>query len=254
VLFDPDRFKFLEGRTLTAARQIDERIEPPLVPDGTVYRALENLLVLDGERISYRALDVEQIGSVYETMMGFRLERATGPARRDQGAEEAGRADRGRPRALLREAPGEQTREVARRSDGPQGVTGGEEGRSEPRRSRSCTRRSMPVIDSAATPDLVRRARWCCSRAKRAPLRLALHAARADRADRAHDARADPRAPAERTASRRGPKQILDLKVCDPAMGSGAFLVEACRHLGDAFIESWHAHGERPRSRPTKTR
>ena len=28
--------------------------------------------------ISYRALDVEQIGSVYETMMGFRLERATG--------------------------------------------------------------------------------------------------------------------------------------------------------------------------------
>jgi hypothetical protein len=41
VLFDPDRFKFLEGRTLTTARQIDERIEPPLVPDGTVYRVLE---------------------------------------------------------------------------------------------------------------------------------------------------------------------------------------------------------------------
>jgi hypothetical protein len=30
------------------------------------------------------------------------------------------------------------------------------------------------------------------------------------------------------------PAQILDLKVCDPAMGSGAFLVEACRQLGDA--------------------
>jgi hypothetical protein len=26
-------------------------------------------MVLDGERISYRALDVEQIGSVYEAMM-----------------------------------------------------------------------------------------------------------------------------------------------------------------------------------------
>jgi hypothetical protein len=39
VLFDPDRYKFLEGRTLTTARQIDERIEPPLVPDGTIYRA-----------------------------------------------------------------------------------------------------------------------------------------------------------------------------------------------------------------------
>jgi hypothetical protein len=71
VLFDPDRFKFLEGRPI-GARQIHERIDPPLVPDGTIYRALEKLLVLEGERISYRALDVEQIGSVYETMMGFR--------------------------------------------------------------------------------------------------------------------------------------------------------------------------------------
>ena len=78
VLFNPDRFPFLEGRASGASRQPDECIEPPLVPDGTIYRALEKLLVLDGERISYRALDVEQIGSVYETMMGFRLETATG--------------------------------------------------------------------------------------------------------------------------------------------------------------------------------
>ena len=34
----------------------------------------------------------------------------------------------------------------------------------------------------------------------------------------------------------------MSLKVCDPAMGSGAFLVEACRQLGEA----WHAHGEVP--------
>jgi len=27
-------------------------------------------------------------------------------------------------------------------------------------------------------------------------------------------------------------------------MGSGAFLVETCRHLGDALVEAWHAHGE----------
>ena len=42
------------------------------------------------------------------------------------------------------------------------------------------------------------------------------------------------------------PAQILDLKVCDPAMGSGAFLVEACRQLGDALVEAWHAYGEAP--------
>src|SRR5439155_1277888 len=56
VLFDPDRFKFLEGRPIGGARQIHERIDVPVVPDGTIYRALEKLLVLDGERISYRAL------------------------------------------------------------------------------------------------------------------------------------------------------------------------------------------------------
>ena len=78
ALFAPDRFPFLEGRAGTAIRQINKRIEPPLVPDRTVFQALDKLLVLGGERISYRALDVEQIGSVYETMMGFRLELTTG--------------------------------------------------------------------------------------------------------------------------------------------------------------------------------
>ena len=42
------------------------------------------------------------------------------------------------------------------------------------------------------------------------------------------------------------PAEILDLKVCDPAMGSGAFLVETCRQLADALIEAWGAHGEMP--------
>ena len=36
--------------------------------------------MLDGERLSYRTLDVEQIGSVYETMMGFELREADGPS------------------------------------------------------------------------------------------------------------------------------------------------------------------------------
>ena len=33
----------------------------------------------------------------------------------------------------------------------------------------------------------------------------------------------------ERLGPNPTPEQILDLKVCDPAMGSGAFLVAACR-------------------------
>ena len=42
------------------------------------------------------------------------------------------------------------------------------------------------------------------------------------------------------------PSQILDLKICDPAMGSGAFLVEAGRQLGDQLVEAWRVHGGRP--------
>ena len=42
------------------------------------------------------------------------------------------------------------------------------------------------------------------------------------------------------------PARILDIKVCDPAMGSGAFLVETCRQLADALIDAWGAHGEMP--------
>ena len=106
VLFDPDRFPFLEGRPSVGRRQIDKQIEAPLVPDGTIYRALENLLLLDGERISYRALDVEQIGSVYETMMGFKIETRDRPVGCHQVAEEARRADDVGPRCPSRRAGG----------------------------------------------------------------------------------------------------------------------------------------------------
>ena len=42
------------------------------------------------------------------------------------------------------------------------------------------------------------------------------------------------------------PDQILGLKVCDPAMGSGAFLVEACRQLAEALVKAWASHGLNP--------
>ena len=72
---DPSRYPFLE--TYQAA---DESSAIPRISDGVLYRVFENLLILDGERLSYRNLDVEQIGSVYEAVMGFTLEVAAGPA------------------------------------------------------------------------------------------------------------------------------------------------------------------------------
>ncbi len=34
--------------------------------------------------------------------------------------------------------------------------------------------------------------------------------------------------------------QILNLRVCDPAMGSGAFLVQTCRYLAEKLAEAWN--------------
>ena len=246
ALFDPDRFPFLEGRRAGAARQGHERVEPPLIPDGTVYRALDKLLVLDGERISYRALDVEQIGSVYETMMGFRLETATGrsvaiKAQKKQGAPTTVDLE-----ALLGEAGGKRAKWLRDRTD------------------RALTDRVrkpvvaaetvadlhaalQPVIDAAATPDLVPAGA------------MVLQPSQARRRSGSHYTPRELTEPIVRTALEpilarlRGPggdsptpEAILDLKVCDPAMGSGAFLVEACRQLGDALLDAWGAHDAAP--------
>ena len=50
----------------------------------------------------------------------------------------------------------------------------------------------------------------------------------------------------ERLGEHPRPEQILDLKICDPAMGSGAFLVEACRFLGEKLVEAWNHYKELP--------
>ena len=45
----------------------------------------------------------------------------------------------------------------------------------------------------------------------------------------------------------KSPAELLDLKICDPAMGSGAFLVQACRWLADRLVAAWaqaEAHGQ----------
>ncbi|MFV8754770.1 Eco57I restriction-modification methylase domain-containing protein [Nannocystaceae bacterium ST9] len=45
-----------------------------------------------------------------------------------------------------------------------------------------------------------------------------------------------------------GSAQLLGLRVCDPAMGSGAFLLEVVRALADAVLAAWIREGERAAS------
>ncbi len=43
----------------------------------------------------------------------------------------------------------------------------------------------------------------------------------------------------------RSPKEILDLRICDMAMGSGAFLVQVCRYLAERLVEAWENEEKR---------
>ncbi|MEQ9399454.1 MAG: N-6 DNA methylase [Longimicrobiales bacterium] len=241
VLFDPDRFPFLEGRPRAGARQVGERIEPPLVPDGTVYRVLERLLILDGERISYRALDVEQIGSVYETMMGFRLETATGRSLAIRSKARGGAPTTVDLDRLLDVSPGKRRKWLQDRTERKvsRSVNNGLKDATSLEALHAALR---PVADRRATPDLVPAGA------------MILQPSEERRKSGSHYT---PRALTEpivrktlepllaRLAEDAGgvatPEQILELKICDPAMGSGAFLVEACRQLGDALLDAWKA-------------
>ncbi len=57
----------------------------------------------------------------------------------------------------------------------------------------------------------------------------------------------------EQGKPRRSADEILKLKVCDPAMGSGAFLVQACRYLGEAYGRALVAEGRSDHERISAT-
>jgi hypothetical protein len=237
-LFNPDRYPFLEGRPDRSLREPGQRIAPPPVSDGVIFRVLQNLLVLDGERISYRALDVEQIGSVYETVMGFRLEKAGGRSIAIKPAKAHGAPVALNLEALLRMPGKDRGKTLKEQTD--QSVTGA----------------ALNALKAADTPEALAAA------LERKVVRevtpnivpagsMVLQPSDERRRSGSHYTPRSLTGPIVTKAlepvlrqlgEQPRPEQILALKVCDPAMGSGAFLVEACRQLGDALVASWHVH------------
>ncbi|AFY66690.1 Eco57I restriction-modification methylase domain-containing protein [Geitlerinema sp. PCC 7407] len=232
-LFDPDEYPYLEGRSLGSRFATCGRIEAPRVSDGVIYRMLDKLLVLDGERLSYRSLDVEQIGSVYEAIMGYEVEIARGrsiavrpkdvvvdvdeilaakPADRAKMLKEAECELKGGALKELKEAKTAEEiaaaigRRVSPRTPnllaaGSLFLQPGEERR---RSGSHYTPRKLtqPIVEKTLEPVL------------------------------------------KNLGEHPTPEQLLDLKVCDLAMGSAAFLVEACRQLADELVEAWNYHGK----------
>ena len=246
ALFDPDRYRFLEGRGGGGARQTMERVVPPRISDGVIYRVLEKLLVLDGERISYRTLDVEQIGSVYETIMGFRLETATGRSVAIKPAKKLGAPNTIDLDALLAQPNASRKRWLQERTD--RTITDRiAKGLREADTAGDLHVALDRVLDKDATPDIAAAGTLVLqpneerrrSGSHYTPRELTEPIVRHTLAPLLERLKGeDGRAP---TA-----EQILDLKICDPAMGSGAFLVETCRQLADALIDAWGTHGTMP--------
>lgn len=276
-LFDPDRYPFLEGRSEEWGAS--ETAPVPRISDGVVYRVLRNLLILDGERLSYRTLDVEQIGSVYETMMGFDLHTAGGKSIaikpvKTHGAPATINLDallhtKGKDRAKWikdqtdQKITGEALKALKEAEDidqllaaldkkiakkvTPRVVSPGAivlQPSDERRRSGShYTPRSLtrPIVETTLAPilkqlveppkDTAQGEKTLLNMKGRKTQAQVIKSERDEEATRLAQAKGSPH-----------PRQILNLKVCDPAMGSGAFLVETCRQLGDELVAAWHAH------------
>ena len=236
-LFDPDEFPFLEGR---ASKDDPARILT--VSDGCLLRILEGLMTLklrgaERERLSYRTLDVEQIGSVYETVMGFTVEAARsrvlaikagknnktpvfvaldgllakkGKDRIKDLKENAGRA--------LTAAQAKPVGEAKTVEDLAASLEGMVDERGSP--TKRIAALGTPILQP--TGERRRTGSHYTPRSLTAPIvKYALEPA------------------FDRLGPNATPEQVLDLKVCDPAMGSGAFLVEACRALGERLVAAW---------------
>ena len=85
-LFDPDRFPFLEGRS-QGTKWLEAEADPLRINNRIALHLLEALQILqirvpggvEPRRLSFRALDIEQIGHVYEGLLDHTAVRATVP-------------------------------------------------------------------------------------------------------------------------------------------------------------------------------
>jgi hypothetical protein len=232
-LFSPNTHAFLEGRLRGSLAQPGEALDVPAIPDGVVFQVLEKLLRVEREDLSYKTLGVEELGSVYESMMGFTVLTTTGPSlalKPDHVVVDL--------QALLQTPGKDRAKVLADQADAT--VSG----------------KFQDALRTASTVEQLADA-LAKARSGRTPGvvptgSLVLQPTAERRRSGSHYTPRALTAPiVERTlrpvftALGEAPvhEQILGLKVCDPAMGSGAFLVAACRWLGDRLYDAWQRDG-----------
>jgi len=261
-LFDPDRFTFLEGRAKGSKWRTD--IAKPLPIDNrTVLLLLEAIQQFQGRTLSYRALDVEQIGYVYEGLLERTVKR-TDEVTLELDATRSAKT----PWVKLGELD-------SAKLDGSDRLTELLIERLGSSTSRVRNDLAKPVDDKLADHLLA-----ACQGdlALRDRIRPYAHLLRIDTwgyplvypkgafivttgSDRRETGThytpkslteaivAETLTPIAYVGPAEGkprdqwvlkrPAELIELKICDPAMGSGAFLVQACRWLSDRLVEAW---------------
>ncbi len=261
-LFDPDRFPFLEGRAKGSLWKTDPAAPLP-IDNRTVLLLLDAVQLFQGRTLSYRALDVEQIGYVYEGLLERTVVRAK-VVTLDLDATKNAK----KPWVSL----GELDEAAAEGEQAVQALLKSRTGSSASRVKKDLAKK----VDEAAADKLLTACHG--DQALRDRIRAYYHLLRIDRwgyplvypentfmvttgTDRRETGtHYTPKSlteaivketlepvvyvgPAEGKPREewqlKTPSELLDLKICDPAMGSGAFLVQVCRWLSERLVEAW---------------
>ncbi|VBS33503.1 Methylase of polypeptide chain release factors [Burkholderia pseudomallei] len=274
-LFDPDRYAFLEGREVGTSWTNTPAVPLP-ISNRTVLHLLESLQFLrlrvlggaiEARRLSFRALDIEQIGHVYEGLLDHTAKRASSPVLGLKASggddtevllsdlEERAACGDDELIAFLRDKTGK-TSTAIRKAFAQAGNINSLMLQSACGAVDNLYGRVKPYAfllreDSNGYPVVVRQGSlYVTSGLDRrstgthyTPRSLTEPVVRTTLESLVYDGVSNGESPAlERlkTAS-----EILSLKVCDVACGSGAFLVQACRYLSERLVEAWSVAEEK---------
>ena len=277
-LFDPDRFPFLEGRGQGTHWQ-ETGADPLRINNRIVLHLLEALQILqirvpgggvEPRRLSFRALDIEQIGHVYEGLLDHTAVRATSTVLGLVGTRYE------EPEVALTElerfqAQGEEAllaflkEQTGRSISALKKALGAElEPRDQQRLRTACNNDSAlldrvlpfaglirqdtlgyPVVIPAGAVYMTEGVDRRQSGTHYTPRNLTEEIVQYTLEPLVYEGVAEGKPKEEWRL--RSPAELLQLKICDMAMGSGAFLVQTCRYLAGKLVEAWQqAEAEHP--------
>jgi hypothetical protein len=301
-LFNPNKFAFLEGREEDSHQNLERK--PISVDNRTVLHLLEALQILqvkvpgggsEPRRLSFRALDVEQIGHVYEGLLDHTAVRASTPvlgligtkdkepevsldalemqlAKGEDALVKYLKEATGRSEAALRKIitppnlpflRGGTTSNSPRVKEGLRGVN--LEPHEEGRFLVACHNDSQLWERIKHFAQLIRRdtfdypliipqgSIYVTQGSDRretgthyTPKSLTEEIVRYTLEPLVYEGVAQGKPKEEWQL--KSATELLNLEICDMAMGSGAFLVQVCRYLGERLVEAWERAENPPMS------